>query len=177
MKYNDQNAKPGCASSKTMLSGGKQLSMGNMWRLIKEERWQEEEAMAGRGQTTDHFCFPPFLTVQLKLPTETHPDCQSGNGWCVCFSLFTTTHFLALMTPQAHVRMEPSLSRHPTRFSPPFIYPQWAAHCLLSSLSPLLTLSFVHSEPAHSKLNSHQAFWKWRSALRLFVSALPQLSH
>lgn len=78
-----------------MASGEKQPPMENMYRLMKEKcrGWQENAATAGRGQTTDHFSFPPFLTVQLKLLTKTHPDCQSGNGWCVCFFLFYHNSF------------------------------------------------------------------------------------
>lgn len=104
-------------------------------RLMKEKRWGWQEEGA-----TDHFYLPPFLTAQLKLHTITHPDCQSGNGWCVCFLsvFFSMTHFLALTTQQALCSCSNGAVTGRT------------SHLILSepSLISSLSLSFVRHEPS-----------------------------
>lgn len=132
-----------------------------------------------RVQTKDSIF--PFVPVQLKRLTKTHPCWLSV--WCVCFS-----YFLPLMTQQALRRCYNGAVTVQTFYPslPPFYLPTIPG--TLPDIVPVSTLqSFIRPSrtfsprlsdlPAHFQLNLRQAVWKLRLALRLFVSALIHFSH
>lgn len=176
-------------------------NVSSMWRictdyLMNEDLcyWQEEEAMTGAKrlwreemQSTDHRTplFTTFVTVEIKLLKRILVDCQFGDLWCACFSTCTETHFLPLMTQQALRRCYNGAVTVQT-FYP--IIPPLFTNSTLPDILPASTLqSFICPSRivsprladllAHFQLNLRHAVWKFRLALRLFVSALIHFSH
>lgn len=188
-------------SRETKVSGEKQAKQpignmhrpsderGAMWLTGRRRRDRYEDAtklIDGRDaeyrpKTSSIF---PFVPVQLKRLTKTHPCRLSVWRSLMClFLLFSATNDSAGSSQMLE------WSRHCPNFlpkSPTLLFTHNVSHAprcrpcfhpavFHSSVTNLLPSS-LPDLPAHFQLNLRQAVWKLRLALRLFVSALIHFS-